>query len=60
MNAGMVRDILLALQEILILNDYQLVNKQTLDNSNNIQIDFDKKLLEYTLRRKINDFRKSI
>ena len=45
MNAGMVRDILLALQEILILNDYQLVNKQTLDNSNNIQIDFDKKII---------------
>lgn len=45
MNAGMVRDILSALQEILFLNDYQLVNMQTLDNSNIIQIDFDKKII---------------
>lgn len=27
------------------LNDYQLVNMQTLDNSNIIQIDFDKKII---------------
>ena len=45
MNAGMVCDILLALEETLFLNDYQLVNMQTLDNSNIIQIDFDKKII---------------
>ncbi len=46
MSAGMIRDILIALQEILILNDYQLVILQTTYDSNNLQIDFDNKIIE--------------